>query len=136
MGQLIINKNDFTRIHQSINLAKQSNAIKKAEAEQLLNELKSAKIVEPKDIPRDVVTMNSEVKIHFQNNKQQMKFKLVYPKDANLKENKISIFSSVASALIGYKVGDEIEWLLPTGLTKIVIDEITYQPEAAGDLDL
>ena len=136
MSQIIINKNDYTRIYQSINLAKQNNAIKKDEAEKLMNELKSAKLVEPKDIPGDVVTMNSIVKIHFQKNKQKMQFKLVYPKDANLKENKISIFSAVASALIGYKVGDEIEWLLPSGMTKIVIDEIIYQPEAAGDLDL
>ncbi|AZI20210.1 nucleoside diphosphate kinase regulator [Chryseobacterium taklimakanense] len=136
MSQIIINKNDYTRIHQSINLAKQNNAIKKDEAEKLMNELKSAKLVEPKDIPGDVVTMNSVVKIHFQNNKQKMQFKIVYPKDANLKENKISIFSAVVSALIGYKVGDEIEWLLPSGMTKIVIDEIIYQPEAAGDLDL
>ena len=136
MSQIIINKNDYTRIHQSINLAKQNNAIKKDEAEKLMNELKSAKLVEPKDIPGDVVTMNSVVKIHLQNNKQKMQFKIVYPKDANLKENKISIFSAVASALIGYKVGDEIEWLLPSGMTKIVVDEIIYQPEAAGDLDL
>ncbi|SNV36158.1 Regulator of nucleoside diphosphate kinase [Chryseobacterium taklimakanense] len=136
MSQIIINKNDYTRIHQSINLTKQNNAIKKDEAEKLMNELKSAKLVEPNDIPEDVVTMNSVVKIHFQNNKQKMQFKIVYPKDANLKENKISIFSAVASALIGYKVGDEIEWLLPSGMTKIVIDEIIYQPEAAGDLDL
>lgn len=136
MSQIIINKNDYTRIHQSINLAKQNNGIKKDEAEKLMNELKSAKLVEPKDMPGNVVTMNSVVKIHFQNNKQKMQFKIVYPKDANLKENKISIFSAVASALIGYKVGDEIEWLLPSGMTKIVIDEIIYQPEAAGDLDL
>ncbi len=136
MNQLIVNKNDYTRIHQSINIAKQNNAIKKEEAEKLISELKSAKLVDPEKVPGDVVTMNSVVKIHFQNNKTQMQFKLVYPKDANLKENKISIFSAVASALIGYKVGDEIEWLLPSGMTKIVIDEIIYQPEAAGDLDL
>ncbi len=84
----------------------------------------------------DVVTMNSIVKIHFQNNKSTMEFKLVYPSEANIKEKKISIFSAVAAALIGYRVGDEIDWLVPSGMTKIVIDEIVYQPEAAGDFDL
>lgn len=136
MSQVIITKQDFNKIHRSITDAKAKNSIKKEEAEKLLAELKSAKIVEQDQIDGDVVTMNSIVKIHFQNNKTTMEFQLVYPADANIKEKKISIFSSVASALIGYKVGDEIDWLIPSGMTKIVIDEIIYQPEAAGDFDL
>lgn len=136
MSQVIITKQDFNKIHRSITDAKAKNSIKKEEAEKLLAELKSAKIVEQDQIESDVVTMNSIVKIHFQNNKTTMEFQLVYPADANIKEKKISIFSSVASALIGYKVGDEIDWLIPSGMTKIVIDEIIYQPEAAGDFDL
>lgn len=136
MSQVIITKQDFNKIHRSITDAKSRNSIKKEEAEKLLAELKSAKIVEQDQIDGDVVTMNSIVKIHFQNNKTTMEFQLVYPADANIKEKKISIFSSVASALIGYKVGDEIDWLIPSGMTKIVIDEIIYQPEAAGDFDL
>ncbi|KEY19563.1 hypothetical protein HY04_14320 [Kaistella antarctica] len=110
--------------------------MKPEEAEKLLAELKSAKIVEQDKVDGDVVTMNSIVKIHFQNNKTTMEFTLVYPADANIKERKISIFSSVASALIGYRVGDEIDWLIPSGMTKIVIDEVLYQPESAGDFEL
>lgn len=136
MKQVIITKQDFNRIHRSITDAKARNTIKKEEAENLLAELKAAKIVDPEAVDRDIVTMNSIVKIHFQNNKTTMQFQLVYPSDANIKEKKISIFSSVAAALIGYRVGDEIDWLIPSGMTKIVIDEIVYQPEAAGDFDL
>ncbi|HAV01597.1 nucleoside diphosphate kinase regulator [Chryseobacterium salipaludis] len=135
MKEVIITKQDFNRIHRAITAAKATNSIKKEEAEKLLAELKNAKIVEPENIGGDVVTMNSIVKIHFQNNKSTMEFKLVYPSEANIKEKKISIFSAVAAALIGYRVGDEIDWLVPSGMTKIVIDEIVYQPEAAGDFD-
>lgn len=136
MSQVIITKQDFNKIHRSITDAKAKNSIKKEEAEKLLAELKSAKIVDQSEVDADVVTMNSIVKIHFQNNKTTMEFQLVYPIDANIKEKKISIFSSVASALIGYRVGDEIDWLIPSGMTKIVIDEVLYQPESAGDFDL
>ena len=72
----------------------------------------------------------------FLNNNKQIQFQIVYPENANFKENKISIFSPIATALIGYKVQDEIEWIVPAGLTKIRIDEIIYQPEAAGDYNL
>ena len=136
MSQVIITKQDFNKIHRSITEAKAKNSIKPEEAEKLLAELKSAKIVEQDKVDGDVVTMNSIVKIHFQNNKTTMEFTLVYPADANIKERKISIFSSVASALIGYRVGDEIDWLIPSGMTKIVIDEVLYQPESAGDFEL
>lgn len=136
MSKLIVTRLDYARIKKSINDAKQLNTINKVEAEKLLNELSSAEIVEPEAIPADVVTMNSIVKLNFLNTSKVVQFQIVYPDKANIKENKISIFSPIATALIGYKVQDEIEWVVPAGLTKIKIEEIVYQPEAAGDYDL
>lgn len=136
MSKIIINRLDYARIKKSINDAKQFRSISQEEADKLLRELDSAKIVDPQAIPSNVVTMNSIVKLSFQNNNKQIQFQIVYPEQANVKENKISIFSPIATALIGYQVGDEIEWIVPAGLTKIKIDEIIYQPEAAGDFDL
>ncbi len=136
MSKIIINRLDYARIKKSISDAKQFRSINATEAEKLLNELNSAEIVEPAAIPSDVVTMNTIVKLSFLNNDKQVQFQIVYPDQANLKENKISIFSPIATALIGYKVKDEIEWIVPAGLTKIRIDEIIYQPEAAGDYNL
>ncbi len=136
MKKLILNKLDYLRIKKAIESAKQVKSINATEAADLMKELESATIVEPKEIPSDVVTMNSDVKISFLNNNRQVRFQIVYPKDANLKENKISIFSPIATALIGYKQGDEVEWIVPAGPTRIRIDEIIYQPEASGDYDL
>ncbi|HMR45455.1 MAG TPA: nucleoside diphosphate kinase regulator [Bacteroidia bacterium] len=136
MSKLIINRLDYARIKKSISDAKQFKSITNAEAEKLLQELDAAKIVEPEAIPSDVVTMNSIVKLSFLNNDKTIQFQIVYPEQANIKENKISIFSPIATALIGYKVNDEVEWIVPAGLTRIRIDEIIYQPEAAGDFNL
>lgn len=136
MKKLIINRIDYARIKKCINDAKQFKSISIEEAEKLMKELDSAKIVEPEAIPSNVVTMNSIVKLSFLNNNKQVQFQIVYPDQANFKENKISIFSPIATALIGYKVADEIEWIVPAGLTNIRIDEIIYQPEAAGDYSL
>lgn len=136
MSKIIISRLDYARIKKSINDAKQNRSISNDDAEKLMHELESAKVVAPEAIPSDVVTMNSIVKMSFQNTNKQIQFQIVYPEQANVKENKISIFSPIATALIGYKVNDEIEWIIPAGLTKIRIDEIIYQPEAAGDYDL
>jgi regulator of nucleoside diphosphate kinase len=136
MKKIIINKLDYLRIKQWISNAKQLKSVSVAEADKLLRELDSAEVIESENFPADVVTMNSIVKLTFLNNNKEVTFQLVYPNQANVKENKISIFSPVATALIGYRVGDLIEWIVPGGVTKIRIDEILYQPEAAGDFNL
>ena len=136
MTNLILNKLDYLRIQKCIDEAKQLKSITASESESLMKELNSAEILEPEKIPSNVVTMNSIVKISFLNSNKQIQFQIVYPRQANVREQKISIFSPIATALIGYKVGDEVEWIVPAGLTKIRIDEIIYQPEAAGDYNL
>ncbi len=133
---IIINRLDYVRIKRSLSDSKEMKLISKSEAENLLKELESAQIVDPNAVPANVVTMNSIVKVSFLNNNKQVQFQIVYPDQANLKENKISIFSPIATALIGYQVTDEIEWIVPAGLTKLRIDEIVYQPEASGNYDL
>lgn len=136
MNKIILSKLDYSRIHKCIHDARLMKTIGAKEAENLLSELDSAKIVEPDKIPNDVVTMNSIVKISFPDSKKTLQFQIVYPDQADMKGNKISIFSPVATALIGYRVSDEIQWIVPSGLTKLRIDEIIYQPESAGDLEL
>lgn len=136
MKKVTLTKNDYTRIYKAITDAKNSKTINSNEAEKLLSELSKAEIVPSEKIDKDVVTMNSEVKLFFENTQKEQSFKIVYPQDANLKKNKISIFSPIATALIGYKIGDEIEWIVPGGMTKIKIVDLIYQPEAAGDFDL
>lgn len=136
MSKIILNRLDYLRIKKCISDAKQFKSISISEEETLLKELNSAKIVEPQEIPDNVVTMNTIVRISFLNTNKQVEFQIVYPNQANLKDNKISIFSPIATALIGYKVKDEIEWIVPAGLTKIRIDNIVYQPEASGNFNL
>ena len=136
MKKIILNRLDYVRIKKRIDEARQSKSVSASEAERLSAELESATVVDPDTVPGDVVTMNSVVRLTFLNNNKELQLRIVYPDQADLKENKISIFSPIATALIGYRAGDEIEWLVPGGLTRIRINEIIYQPEAAGDYDL
>ncbi|MCH2451453.1 MAG: nucleoside diphosphate kinase regulator [Gracilimonas sp.] len=136
MNRIILSSLDYKRIYDSIGKAQDTGAISNNEAESLAAELEQAKILEPQMMPHDVVTMNSKVKITFVKSGNQIELKIVYPEDADINQNLISIFSPIAAALIGYKVGDTIDWIVPSGPTSIKIDEITYQPEAAGQFDL
>ena len=63
MNKLILNRLDYNRIKKCIADAKQFNSINASEAESLMTELNSAKIVDPEKIPSNVVTMNSIIKL-------------------------------------------------------------------------
>jgi regulator of nucleoside diphosphate kinase len=94
----------------------------------LLGELARADLVEPEDMPRDVVTMNSRVRF-------VLDMSLAYPKDVNGAEDKLSVLTPVGNALLGLKVGDSIDWTRPDGgRFEVTVREIVYQPERAGDL--
>ena len=94
---------------------------------ELEEELARAIIVDPKEIPTTIVTMNSTVKFTVEASREEFLMTLVYPKDLDLKGDKISILAPVGSALLGLAQGDQIEWPKPGGgLIKITINEIFY----------
>ena len=104
--------------------------------EKLEGELNRGKVVKSKEIPTDVITMNSKVRLKDLDTREEMIYWLVFPDDANPDQNKISILAPIGTALIGYRVGDVIEWKVPAGLRKLKVLEVLYQPEAAGDYHL
>lgn len=63
-------------------------------------------------------------------------YSLVFPTEADFAEGKISVLAPIGTAILGYRQGDTIEWPVPSGLCKLKVEEIVYQPEAAGDSDL
>lgn len=102
--------------------------------EELEIELERAEIVEPEEIPANVVTMNSTVRFKVASSDEEFEYTLVYPKDADGTNNKISILAPVGSAMLGLKEGDEIEWPKPGGggVLTVHIDKVVYQPEREG----
>ncbi len=100
----------------------------------LESELQRAEVVDPKDVPPNVVTMNSTVRFRIESSAEEFSLTLVYPKDVDAKGGTISVLAPVGSALLGLSQGDEIEWPGPGGkLLKVRIVEVSYQPERAGE---
>jgi len=98
-------------------------------------ELDRADVLEPGEMPPDVVTMNSTVRFALQDSGESFDQTLVYPKDADGSPGRISILAPVGSALLGLKAGDRIDWPGPGGKPLTVrIFDIVYQPERAGEL--
>lgn len=129
--KLVISTLDAERLEQLLDrLPLHSSSV----GEQLEEELARAEIVEPRRVPPTVVTMNSTVRFQVESSAEKFCMTLVYPKDVEGKADRISILAPVGSALLGLSEGDAIEWPAPgMGMLKVRIDEVTYQPERAGD---
>ncbi len=95
----------------------------------LENEINKATVIPPEEADPDLITMNSNVLLELDG--AEMDLWLVYPKDADISENKVSILSPIGTAILGYRKGDTVHWEIPSGTTEIFIKEILYQPESA-----
>ena len=99
----------------------------------LRRELDRAKVVEPTEVPPNVVTMNSIVRCVDETSNAQHKLTLVYPHAAGT-AGSVSVLAPVGSALLGLSVDQSIAWQVPGGRTlKLKVLEVVRQPEAMGE---
>lgn len=115
--QIIIGEREHLLLEKHLktsNMSKHNN-------EKLANELKNAKVVKAQDIPAKAIILNSIVEIEETISNKKFHFQIVLPKEANIKDNKISIFTPMGVALIGYLEGAFVEWEMPNGVQKFKI---------------
>lgn len=95
-------------------------------AEQLYEELKSAKVYEDNEsLPGDVIALNSDVEVEEKQSGRIMKFSIVLPTQANMSKQRLSLFAPLAIALMGYRKGQEITWDMPSGQKKFHVKEVS-----------
>ena len=99
-------------------------------------ELEHARLVTPAGVPPDVVTMNSKARLRDLDTGEEMIFTLAFPGNASIEHDRISVVAPIGTAMLGHRVGDEFEWEVPAGSVRLRVEEMLYQPEAAGDFHL
>lgn len=133
-SRIFITEIDKERLKKLLEEVNHYEGINEKAVEDLEKELERAVIVKPQQLPQDVVTMNTRALLNL--NGEDMEISLVYPEEADWLEQKLSVFSPIGTAILGYSEGDIIQWEVPSGVTEIHIRKILYQPEAAGDFHL
>ena len=65
-----------------------------------LNELQNAlvdcSVIAPEKVPKNVITMNSEFSVEDPDTGEETKYTVVFPEDADISENKISVLAPIA----------------------------------------
>ena len=101
--------------------AKNDQAFTEGRIIQLENRLKNAVVVDETEIPKDKVSVGSIVKVKDYDFDEEVDYSIVGSAEADLIKFKISNESPVGSALIGKKVGDIVEVVVPNGVSKFEI---------------
>ena len=109
--QIIVSTTDYERLTDLANASLQRQP---AVAQELLDEMERAKVVDASAVPADVVRMGSTVTFKADDG-QTRTLKLVYPVDESLNEHRISVMTPVGAALIGLGVGQSISWAARDG---------------------
>ncbi len=133
---IYITELDRNRLQKLIDEAKEFEVGNKGYLFNLERELNRAQVVSSEKIPNDIITMNSKVVLKDLDSGEEMVYSLVYPADADLSGNKISVLAPVGTAILGYRLGDIVNWQVPGGIVRLEVVNILYQPEAAGDFEL
>jgi regulator of nucleoside diphosphate kinase len=130
--RIVVTSSDLQRLRTLIDSA----GLSSQEAVELLDsELLRAEVVEPEEVPPDVVTMNSRVVYEDEDSHLKREVTLSYPKDASLQQGRVSVLAPVGAALLGLSVGQEAQWQPPGGARRrLRVLAVPYQPQAAGHL--
>ena len=120
------------RLLRTLDAAEQT----REEIEDLEHELERGTEVESTEVAPDVVTMNSTVRVTDLDANTTHLYTIAFPADADFEKGRISILSPLGTALLGYRAEDVVMWEMPRGTRRLRIEELMYQPEAAGDFHL
>jgi transcription elongation factor GreA len=105
--------------------AKEAQGHHEAKIAKLTNTFANARLIDESKLDTSKVLALSIVKIKNTNNGATMTYQLVAENEADVKTGKISIKSPIAQGLLGKKVGDKIEIMVPVGAMIFEILEIS-----------
>ncbi len=129
---IVITEADYARLRRLIESSRMFRQRDAKHLEDLEQELERAAVMKAGEVSSDVVTMNSRVRVKDLNNGRVTTYQIVFPGEADIAKNRISVLAPIGTGLLGYSAGTTIEWQVPSGMRRFRILEVEYQPQAAA----
>lgn len=105
--------------------AKNEQAFVEGRIMELETTLRSAQVVSEEDVPADLVTVGSKVKLHDEVNNRDVVYSLVGSSEADPLAMKVSNESPIGMALFGKHLGDSVKITVPAGVFDYKIVEVS-----------
>ena len=105
--------------------AKEAQGLLELKISKLETLISNARVVDESELDTSKVLILSKVKIKNIANGTEMEYTIVSEKEANMKEKRISVESPIAKGLLGKKVGEMTEVVVPSGTMKFEVINIS-----------
>lgn len=97
----------------------------------LAEELNRATVVAPDQVTEGTVMMHSRVECEDELQNEKHVLTLVYPREADVEQGKVSILAPVGTALLGLSIGQTMDWVAPGGRKlRLRVTAVHHQPHA------
>jgi regulator of nucleoside diphosphate kinase len=124
---IIIAAPDAARLRRLL-AVRSAAAQDQAHLRELAVELERALVLDADEVPPHVVTMHARARVLDLTSGARHEWELVFPAEADLSAQRISVLAPLGTALLGYGEGDELEWEVPGGLRRLRVEKV-QQPK-------
>jgi regulator of nucleoside diphosphate kinase len=118
---IVITRTDAARLRDLLS-ARARVQLDQDHLHELAEELEQARIAEPDEVPDDVITLYTRVRVLDLVSGERQELTLVLPRESDAGAGRISVLAPLGTALLGYRVGDEVRWQMPGGLRRLRIE--------------
>jgi regulator of nucleoside diphosphate kinase len=133
---IVITDTDRQRLRSLVHRLRDAGRAREDHVAALAGRIRHAGVVSPKDVPRNVVTLHSQVSLRDLDSGTRVHCTLSDPFEVGVFGNRLSVAGPAGTALLGRRVGQIIRWPVGARERRYRIERIPYQPEAAGDFHL
>lgn len=126
---IIVTDGDVEKLKRLVRALKYSLFRDQRQLELLDQVLESAEVRPSGRVPKDVVRMNSRVRVLDFDTRRKGLYTLVFPKEANISRGFMSVLAPLGIALLGRRSGDIIEAKAPGGIKRLRVERVTHGPE-------
>jgi regulator of nucleoside diphosphate kinase len=130
--QIVVTQQDARRL-RSLLVSRARVERDEEHVEELAYELEQALVLASEEVPAQVVTMQSRVRVLDLVTGERREFALVFPAEADPAANRVSVLAPLGTALLGYREGDQVEWVMPGGPRRLLIEGVTQVNAVAAE---
>lgn len=122
-----ITSHDLQRLRHVVGSTTSLPALNRQHLDTLTAALDRAIVVEASEISPDVIRMHTRVQIRESQSGRMETYTLVFPSEADVHLNLISVLAPLGTALLGRREGDRLRWPVPGGVRELIVERILQQ---------
>ena len=125
---IVVTESDERRLRELLEGQSEAPLLDQAHLLELTSELERALVLQADEVPPDVITMHSRVRVLDLERCRRTDFTLVFPLEADVRAKRISVLAPLGTALLGFREGDEVEWMMPGGIRRLRVEGVRQPP--------